>query len=88
MVLSRKRHGACDVLRWSDTQQQYRCAALMEPDTLVRRVLPAALRWLVRPLAFLLRRLARRWIAAGVGCDSNLEPGRKDSTTMPATLQP
>lgn len=57
MVLSRKRHGACIALRWSQDQQQYRCGAL-------------AATWLGMPIGL----LARRWISAGTGCDSSLEP--------------
>ncbi|MBQ0920722.1 hypothetical protein KBW71_20000 [Hydrogenophaga aromaticivorans] len=52
-VISRKRHGACDALRWSDAEG----------------VLGPRWRW----AAPLLRRLARRWIAAGVGCDATLQ---------------
>jgi len=65
-VISRKRSGACDALRWDAAQALYRCGALSDPDG----VLGARWRW----AAPLLRRLARRWIAAGVGCDASLEP--------------
>ncbi len=62
MLLSRRRRGACAALRWSDDEVTYRCGVLREP----RRWLP----WLPESWA---RRLARRWIAAGRGCDSELE---------------
>jgi hypothetical protein len=65
MVLSRKRWGACTALRWDEATRLYRCGALTQP----RGVLPSGLRW----CAPLLQRLARRWIAAGVGCDASLE---------------
>jgi hypothetical protein len=42
--------------------------------------------WLARPIAAVLKRLARRWIAAGQGCDSDWQP--QPSTTMPDTLPP
>lgn len=64
-VLSGRRTGACAALRWVDTESRYRCGALVAP----REVLPRPLAW----LAPLLRRLARRWIAAGSGCDSTVE---------------
>jgi hypothetical protein len=69
-AVSRKRRGACDALRWDAAQAIYRCGAISDAEG----VLGSRWRW----LAPLLRRLARRWIAAGVGCDASLtsEPGR------------
>jgi hypothetical protein len=67
-VISRKRSGACDALRWSDGDGLYRCGVLSDTEALL------GLRW--RWAAPLLRRLARRWIAAGVGCDATVEDGR------------
>jgi hypothetical protein len=64
-VISRKRSGACDALRWDQAHSLYRCGALSEPES----VLSTRWRW-ASPL---LRRLARRWIAAGVGCDASLQ---------------
>lgn len=65
MALSGQRSGACKALRWDDAQHLYRCGALTDPAD----VLPVRWRW----LAGLLQRLARRWIAAGKGCDAALE---------------
>ena len=65
MWLSGRRRGACAALRWDDDGARYRCGALTEPDA----VLPRRWRW----GAPLLRRLAPRWIAAGMGCDAHLE---------------
>lgn len=64
-VISRKRSGACDALRWSKTESLYRCGVLTDAPG----VLGTRWRW----AAPLLRRLARRWIAAGEGCDASLE---------------
>jgi hypothetical protein len=64
-VISRKRSGACDALRWSETDAIYRCGALADADVVL------GVRW--RWAAPVLRRLAKRWIAAGVGCDASLE---------------
>lgn len=64
-VLSRRRRGACDALRWDETGSLYRCGALMDAPGLLGP------RWCWA--APLLRRLARRWIAAGVGCDASLQ---------------
>lgn len=62
MLLSRKRRGACHALRWNETQSRYLCGAISAPDTVVRWAWAAP--WLAR--------LARRWIAAGIGCDARL----------------
>ncbi len=64
-LLSRRRHGACDALRWSAPDARYHCGLLSQP----REVLPR----LLRPLAAPISRAARRWIAAGVGCDCDTE---------------
>ncbi|MBL0944802.1 MAG: hypothetical protein IBJ04_10790 [Hydrogenophaga sp.] len=64
-VISRKRVGACDALRWDGAAAQYRCGAITD----AAGVLGPRWAW----AAPLLRRLARRWIAAGAGCDASLE---------------
>ena len=68
-VISRKRTGACDALQWSDTEGLYRCGVLTDAEGLLGQ------RW--RWAAPFLRRLARRWIAAGEGCDATLEGQRQ-----------
>jgi hypothetical protein len=62
MILSRKRIGCCNALRWSDAERRYLCGAMSEPQN----VLPLGLQWFAPALA----RLARRWIASGIGCDT------------------
>ena len=64
MVLSRRRHGSCVALRWEQDDMRYRCAAVSAPAS----VMPPGTRWLAPVFA----RLARRWIAAGSGCDAML----------------
>ena len=59
MLLSRRRRGACHLLRWSDAQQRYLCGAISDA--------PQGM------LGQLRVRLARRWIAAGDGCDAQLQ---------------
>ena len=73
VVLSGRRHGACVAVRWHDDSHHYRCGALSEPVSVLRRVLPAPLQRLTPWLAPLLARWAQRWIAVGQGCDSHLE---------------
>jgi hypothetical protein len=63
MLVSRSRTGPCRALAWHAEDHRYRCGALTDPA----RHLP----WLPGRLA---RRLAQRWIAAGIGCDADLEP--------------
>lgn len=65
MLLSRRRRGACAALRWDEASRRYRCGALVAPA----EVLPAPLRWAAPPFA----RVAHRLIAAGQGCDCDLE---------------
>lgn len=74
MLLSSRRHGACVAVRWHDDLHQYRCAALREPLDLLQNVLPPSLRPLAPWLSSGLARLAKRWIAVGIGCDSSVEP--------------
>jgi hypothetical protein len=90
MVLSGRRSGACDALRWDAVLAQYRCGAIVAPKDVLAQVLPKGLRWFAPALAPVLHRMGRRWIAAGTGCDSSLELVPPDglSTTMPATEQP
>jgi Fe-S-cluster-containing hydrogenase component 2 len=59
MVISLRRRGACRALRWDDAGRRYRCG-LMAGTARSRSP------W---------SRVARRLIAAGVGCDSDAEVG-------------
>ncbi|WP_066702505.1 hypothetical protein [Curvibacter delicatus] len=72
MLLSHRRTGACAAVRWDAVANQYRCGAMVDATTVLHQALPPGLRWLASATAPLLRRLARRWIAAGQGCDSDL----------------
>lgn len=73
ILLSRRRHGACVALRWDDATCQYRCGSLSDAAGVLQQALPRALHWLAPVGRVLLARLGRRWIAAGIGCDSTLE---------------
>lgn len=64
MLVSRRRTGACAAVAWVPAEQRYRCGVVLAPAQHLPRWLPAgALRWVSR--------LARRFIAAGRGCDSD-----------------
>lgn len=73
MLISRGRNGPCHAVRWEDSLAQYRCGAVMDSQDVLTHILPLGTRWLAPTLAPALRRLARRWIAAGIGCDSSAE---------------
>lgn len=73
VVLSARRHGACVALRWQDDGQNYRCGAVTDPEEVLRNVLPRFMRCLAPRSPRLLARLARRWVAAGTGCDCRVE---------------
>ena len=60
--LSGRRHGECAALVWRDDDDRYACGVLDDPG----RWLP----WLPTAMS---QRLARRWIAAGQGCDCSFE---------------
>jgi hypothetical protein len=64
VLVSGRRRGACAALAWNAGAGLYRCGLVAAP----RAVLP----WLPAALAPLLSRLARRWISAASGCDSDL----------------
>ncbi len=74
MLLSAKRTGACVALRWNATAQHYRCGVVVNAREAVGSALPGALAWAAPLLGWPLARLARRWISAGSGCDSSLQP--------------
>lgn len=65
MVLSKARHGACRALVYCEDSHRYTCGLVTD----ARRWLPRSFRW-GAPWA---SRLARRFIAAGSGCDSEVE---------------
>ena len=77
MLLSRRRRGACAALEWDDTQTRNRCGALATPS-----------RWLPVLPAVAARALARRWIAAGRGCDAEFEALPTPAGSGPAPGQP
>ncbi|WP_310740966.1 hypothetical protein [Ideonella benzenivorans] len=65
MLLSRRRHGGCSVLRWDAAARCYRCGLISAPDDVLAR-------W-PRPLRRWIDRRAWRWIASGSGCDADWE---------------
>lgn len=84
MVISRSRHGPCQALAWVEQESLYRCGLLQkfEPSS-VSDTGKVVLR---PPLQRLLHRVVRRWIAAGHGCDADLQPNELASDQPPSTL--
>ncbi|HKX95648.1 MAG TPA: hypothetical protein VJM48_13165 [Methylibium sp.] len=58
-MLTLRRRGACRMLRWDEAAAIYRCGLL------------AGEGWRSGPLGRWIAARARRWIAAGRGCDSD-----------------
>ncbi len=58
--------GPCPALAWQGAEQRYACGMLVRPASY--------LAWLPNWLAPWFARRVRRWIAAGIGCDSAAEP--------------
>jgi hypothetical protein len=53
---------------------------MVRPREVLGAAAPAGLGWLVPVLVPVLRRLAGRWIAAGLGCDCSLEVEQRPFT--------
>jgi hypothetical protein len=75
VLLSKRRQGACAAVRWHEAGRQYRCGALSAPLQVLQQALPRPLWRLLPWLAPILARLAQRWVAVGLGCDSTVESG-------------
>ncbi len=72
ILVSRRRSGACKALQWSAPDSRYVCGMLSAPLQVLGWRGSATGR-VSKQLASLLTRLSARWIAAGIGCDSNLQ---------------
>jgi hypothetical protein len=64
-VVFRKSRGPCPALTWRASDKRHDCGLVTAPRAHLRR--------LPRFLEPLFVRLALRWIAAGLGCDSDAE---------------
>ena len=65
MLVSKRTQGACKALEFSEREGRYSCSLVSDPT----RRLPRMLHW----SAPLVSRFVSRFIAAGRGCDSDVE---------------
>ena len=73
MVLSKRRHGACVAIQWSESLNLYRCGALSAPKVVLESLLSHHLQGWIPVLSRALAFVAGRWIAVNQGCDSSIE---------------
>ena len=85
VVLSRRRFGSCDALRWQADQRVYRCGAITAPMDVLRERLAGPFQVALPLLTWLLKRLAGRWIAAGTGCDFDAQSASLAGDETPAS---
>ncbi len=88
VLLSKRRRGACVALRWSEEGVLYRCGSITETREVLSQVAPPWIRPLVVGLSPIVARLARRWIAAGKGCDSTLEVASSAASALQGCNSP
>lgn len=65
ILVSRRRHGRCAALVWTAADARYHCGLIAEPG----RFTPLKSAWVHR----LVRAVALRFIATGIGCDASDE---------------
>lgn len=73
VLLSGYRHGACRALRWQDEVGIYRCGAITAPREVLQERLPRVLHPVTPLVVGVFAAFARRWVAAGLGCDCDAE---------------
>jgi hypothetical protein len=74
-LLTLRTHGPCQWLEWHGSSRTYRCGVLAATDP---STLPPDAGSLRRWWQSRLHRAARRWIAAGIGCDCSMDDAPAD----------
>jgi len=87
MLVSRRRIGRCNALRWCAETRRYVCGMLSTPWRHLGAVRPWA-RDAASRRNRMLARLCRRWIAAGIGCDADLEAQSAPTSGQATTSKP
>ena len=77
MLVSRRRRGVCVALQWREADQRYWCGMVADPAGVLGWRQTWVLRWVGR--------LARRWIASGIGCDAEVVAQAVPDASPPAT---
>jgi hypothetical protein len=72
MLASRRRKGACALVRWEASPGIYRCGAMVDLRASLARLLPLLPGAMLTALASVLATLVRRVIAANTACDCSL----------------
>lgn len=88
VLISKRRRGTCEALQWQAETAQYRCGAIIAPRAMLAQQLPVALAGLRAPLAWVLQRAARRWVAAGSGCDCEVDTSAGPASDVQVTSKP
>ena len=94
VVLSGRRTGACVALLWEENSALaqvggvYRCGAITQPTLVLSQALPESLLRATPALARVMGALAKRWVAAGKGCDSSVEVEIVESDSPSAVVTP
>lgn len=86
MLVSRKRQGACHLLRWSDERRRYVCGLLADAGESDGGAGELANAGALSAPSFgrrLWRAWARRLISAGSGCDASIEVAVEASEGSP-----
>ncbi len=73
VLLYGRRQGECQALRWCATTLQYRCGVIISPHEVLQDRLPRGWHFLLPGLTRVSDRWARRWVAAGTGCDCDVQ---------------
>lgn len=74
IVVTGRRSGACAALEFSEVEGRYRCGVLEAPDRALEARFPRLARWAGTARGgAITRALGRRFVAAGTGCDSDVE---------------
>ena len=88
VVVTGRRPGSCQALRWDGHAHRYLCGAITEPVAVLHAGRLPLPNFAVKLLARGLPKLACRWVSVGTGCDCDLNDDVNAVTPLPATTEP